>query len=95
MPDAAQALVALLEHAQGGHINICSGQPVPLGHVAQVLAQACGGDARAVLDLATSRPGDPPLLVGENLRLLATGWRPVWTLEQGLADMVQHARARM
>ena len=95
VPDAAQALVALLEHGQGGNFNICSGQPVPLAHVAQVLAQACGGDARPVLDLASARPDDPPLLVGENLRLLATGWRPAWTLEQGLADMVQHARRRI
>ncbi len=91
-PDAAQAFVALLEHGQGGNFNICSGQPVQLAHVVEVLAGACGSDARAVLDLASSRPDDPPMLVGENLRLLATGWRPGWTLEQGLADMVQRAR---
>lgn len=92
VPDAAQAFAALLEHGQGGSFNICSGQPVQLAHVVRELAQACGSDARSVLDLASHRPDDPPMLVGENLRLLATGWRAAWTLEQGLADMVRQAR---
>jgi len=89
VPDAARAFVALLESGQSGNFNICSGQPVQLAHVVNVLADVCGRDAAAVLDLATSRPGDPPLLVGENRKLLATGWRPAWTLEQGLGDMVR------
>lgn len=88
-PDAAQAFVALLEHAQPGRFNICSGEPVQLAHMVELLADACGGDARAVLDLPGDRPNDPAMLVGENLRLRAIGWRPAWTLAQGLADMVR------
>jgi len=94
VPDAASAFVALLEHAQAGRFNICSGQPVQLARVVELLAGACGADPRAVLDLPGDRPQDPPMLVGESLRLRATGWRPAWTLEQGLADMVRQHAAR-
>lgn len=94
VPDAAQAFVALLEQGAAGRFNICSGQPVQLAHVVEVLAEACGADPRSVLDLPGDRPQDPPMLVGENRRLLGTGWRQAWTLERGLADMVRQREQR-
>lgn len=87
--DAAQALVHLLAQGCDGRYNICSGQPVQVGEVVRTLARLCGADPSPVLSLATVRPGDPALLAGDNSRLLATGWRPTLTLEQGLAAMVQ------
>ena len=71
-----------------GNFNICSGEPSRIGDVVATLARLCGADPAPVLVLATSRPGDPPMLVGDSTRLRATGWRPQWTLEQGLAAMV-------
>ncbi|MEK9804625.1 MAG: hypothetical protein VW475_14590, partial [Curvibacter sp.] len=59
----------------------------------RMLARLCDADPAPVLSLATARPGDPALLVGDNARLLATGWRPTLTLEQGLAAMVAPAPA--
>jgi nucleoside-diphosphate-sugar epimerase len=87
--DAAEALVHLLAQGCEGRYNICSGQPVQVGEVVRTLARLCGADPAPVLALATARPGDPAVLVGDNNRLLATGWRPVQTLEQGLQAMVQ------
>lgn len=86
--DAAEAFVHLLVQGCDGRYNICSGQPVQVGEVVRTLARLCGADPSPVLALATVRPGDPALLAGDNTRLLATGWRPTQTLEQGLADMV-------
>ncbi len=86
--DAAEALVHLLIKGCSGRYNICSGQAVQLGDVVRHLANLCEADPAPVLELATHRPGDPALLVGCNARLLATGWRPAWTLEQGLAAMI-------
>ena len=90
VPDAANALATLLLQGCKGNFNICSGQPALIGDVVQTLARLCNADPAPVLALATARPGDPPMLVGENTRLLATGWRPVFTLEQGLAALVEH-----
>ena len=88
VPDAANALATLLLQGCNGNFNICSGQPARIGDVVQTLARLCGVDPAPVLALASVRAGDPPMLVGENVRLLATGWRPAFTLEQGLAAMV-------
>lgn len=87
--DAAEAFVHLLLQGASGRFNICSGQPVAIGEVVQHLARLCGADPRPVLDLASVRAGDPPLLVGANARLLETGWRPALTLEQGLEQQIR------
>lgn len=86
-PDVAKAFVALLTHADQGSFNISSGQPVKIEEVVRLLADLCHADPQPVLDLATQRPGEPHLLTGENAKLLATGWRPDWTLEQGLRNV--------
>lgn len=89
VPDAAKAFVCLLTDAAQGSYNICSGQPVQIEQVVRILADVLHADPMQVLDLASQRPGDPPMLVGDNTKLLATGWTPDWTLEQGLAAMAQ------
>ena len=87
--DAASALGTLLVQGCHGNFNICSGQPVLIGDVVKTLARLCGADPGPVLALASARAGDPPVLVGDTTRLRATGWRPQFTLEQGLAALVQ------
>lgn len=89
VPDAAKAFVCLLTAASQGSFNICSGQPVQVEHVVRVLANLLQADPLQVLNLATQRPGDPSMLVGENAKLCATGWTPDWTLEDGLRAVTQ------
>ncbi len=86
--DAAEAFVHLLAGGHNGRFNICSGQPASIDEVVRTLARLCDADPAAVLALASARAGDPPMLVGDNTRLLATGWRPTQTLAQGLAAQV-------
>ena len=87
--DAAEALVHLLVQGHDGRYNICSGEPVDIAQVVRLLARLCQADPESVLKLSTARPGEPDLLAGDNARLLATGWRPSLTLEQGLALQVE------
>lgn len=89
--DAAEALVHLLFQHHDGRYNICSGHPVLMADAVRMLAHLCAADPAPVLALATSRPGDPQVLVGDNARLLATGWHPAQTWEQGLYELVQSA----
>ena len=88
VPDPARAFVALLRGGVAGEFNICSGEPVAIERVVRILAQLCGGQAQAVLDLPSNRAGDPLMLVGANDRLLQTGWCPEFSLEQGLAAVL-------
>jgi nucleoside-diphosphate-sugar epimerase len=82
--DVAEGFVRLLTTRTSGAYNICSGAPVRLAEVVTTLASLLGADPEPVLALTTERPGEPPLLAGENLKLKALGWRPVLTLVQGL-----------
>lgn len=90
--DVAEGFVTLLKNAESGAYNISSSQPVRLGDVVQKLGQLLNADPQAVLDLTVERPGEPLLLVGENLKLKALGWRPAFSLLQGLELAVSEAQ---
>lgn len=87
--DAAEAFAHLLLQGAHGRFNVCSGEPSNIGEVVRVLARLCGADPGPVLALASARAGDPALLVGDNQRLRASGWRQTVSLQDGLALQVQ------
>lgn len=91
--DVAEALTAMLLKGASGAYNISSGQPVLVGDVVRELARQLNADAHAVLDRTTERPGEPPLLVGDNHKLKTLGWRPALSLAQGLALALQGSSA--
>lgn len=82
--DVAEGFVRLLTQGASGTYNVCSGEPTRLAEVVTTLASLLSADPEPVLALTTERPGEPPLLVGQNLKLKTLGWRPAMTLTQGL-----------
>ncbi|MBU0726187.1 MAG: NAD(P)-dependent oxidoreductase [Alphaproteobacteria bacterium] len=94
--DVAEAFVTLLRADKGageGAVNIASGAPVKLADLVVMLAQMMGGDASIVLDLPGGRPGEPPLLAGDNTKLKALGWEMRTALHEGLQGMIDEARS--
>lgn len=91
--DVAEGFVALLQSGLNGACNISSGQPVQIEHVVRELARWLNADPQIVLGMTAERPNDPPLLVGENLKLKALDWKPLLSLTQGLERSVQEARS--
>lgn len=92
--DVAEGLVALARHGADGAYNVSSGEPVRLREIVTRVAVLLGADPSPILALgATPRPGEPPLLVGESLRLRALGWRPRLSLDDGLARTLESRRA--
>jgi nucleoside-diphosphate-sugar epimerase len=91
--DVAEGFVSLLRNGADGVFNISSGEPVRLAEVVRELARLLDADPQCVLNLASARPGESPLLVGENLKLKALGWRPELSLAQGLARSVREVPA--
>jgi nucleoside-diphosphate-sugar epimerase len=73
--DVADGFLTMLKSEATGAFNICSGQPVQIAEVVKLLAKSRNADPQLVLDLSTERPGEPPLLVGNNKNILALGWR--------------------
>lgn len=82
--DVAKGFVRLLTEGASGAYNVCSGEPRRLAEVVTTLASLLDADPAQVLALTMERPGEPPLLVGESLKLRALGWQPALTLAQGL-----------
>ncbi|MCH9054980.1 NAD-dependent epimerase/dehydratase family protein [Parathermosynechococcus lividus] len=87
--DVAEAFIRLIIEGANGVYNISSGEPTRLADLVIKVASLLGTDPQAVLALPAERTGEPPLLVGENLKLKALGWRPALTLAQGLELCIQ------
>lgn len=87
--DVAEAFVRLLESGVTGPVNIASGQPAAVRDITLTLAQLCQRPDLLRLGALPARPDDPPLLAANVRRLHdEVGWRPAFTLEQGLAHTV-------
>ena len=85
--DIAAAFVALLASCVQGDVNICTGKAISLAHYARALASKLGKEDLLVLQqLPTPQP---PLIVGDNTRLLTeVGFTPTYTLESALHEIL-------
>jgi GDP-L-fucose synthase len=82
--DCADALVHLMQvYFADEHINVGSGEDLPLSELARLVAEVVGFRGSIVHD--TSKPDGTPrkLMSGEKLKAL--GWRPRIGLREGLA----------
>ena len=88
--DVVAAYVALLARGLPGELyNVASGTGVKLAELFARLAAIIGVDAIPEVDAELVRPADIPYLVGDAGKLrAATLWRPAFTLEQTLRDLV-------
>ncbi len=73
--DVADGFLTLLQAEAAGAFNICSAHPVQIAEVVKLLAHSRNADPQIVLELSSERPGEPSLLVGDNKKILAHGWR--------------------
>ena len=87
--DVANALVALLNSAVMGPVNIASGRPVALLDIINFLAQQLGRDDLVELGAVPAREDEPPLLVANVMRLShEVGWNPRYDLKCGLEQTI-------
>jgi nucleoside-diphosphate-sugar epimerase len=84
--DVAGALVHLLSVKANGAFNIGGGQPIRLRDVIEYLARQLHAEHLLQFGAISAATSEPPLLVADNQRLLATGWRPKLDLHSGLND---------
>ncbi len=86
--DAGAALAALALSDATGAVNVASGEAATIRAIGEALARAAGRpDLLGVGDLP-DRPGDPPRIVAAVDRLhTEIGFRPRFSLQEGLADV--------
>lgn len=94
--DVASAMVALLDSAVEGSVNIGSGEAVPVSTVVARIAAVVGRPDLLRPGELPTRPDDPSLIVADVSRLRdEVGWTPRFSLEEGIADVVTWHRRHL
>ncbi len=92
--DVARGYRLLAEKGAAGEIyNLGTGRGTRISDALGTLAARAGRPVDVFVDPARVRPVDQPLLVADPSKLrAATGWEPLLSIEQTLADMLDHWR---
>lgn len=93
--DAANALVALLDHEFCGDVNIASGRPVLLKDLVNLIADKLNARNRVDFGRRARQGSEPPLLLADVSRLKdVIGWAPSYDLDTGIEETIAWWRQR-
>jgi GDP-4-dehydro-6-deoxy-D-mannose reductase len=93
--DGVEGMMLMLEAGQPGQpMNICTGTAFKISEILEMLIDISGLKVRVESDPALVRPSDEPLLLGDNSRLRALGWKQKYTMRQTLTAVYEDWVAR-
>jgi nucleoside-diphosphate-sugar epimerase len=88
--DVASAILAVAQSKFEGAVNIGSGEPVTIRSIVELIGKILGRSNLIAFGALQTYPDDPPFLVADVRRLRnEIGWRPSFSLEEGLQHTVQ------
>jgi GDP-4-dehydro-6-deoxy-D-mannose reductase len=92
--DVVRGYRLLAHYGKAGEIyNLGSGYGTKIALALEQLRTLAHHPVEVRIDPARVRPVDQPLLVADASKLqAATGWKPLYTIEQTLADMLENCR---
>ena len=86
--DGVDGMMLMLEKGTPGDpINICTGKAHKISDILNLLIEISGLNIEIIKDEKLLRPSDEPLLLGDNSKLRALGWKQRFTIEQTLEDV--------
>lgn len=86
--DCADACIFLLQHySADAHINVGSGEDLPIIELTQMICRIVGFQGNIVCD--TAKPDGTPRKLMSNAKLAGLGWHPRISLEQGITSTYQ------
>ncbi|MBQ7303909.1 MAG: NAD(P)-dependent oxidoreductase, partial [Alphaproteobacteria bacterium] len=85
--DTARGIVDVFENEIEGAINICSGMPVQLRYIVNKIAEYTNFKGQILWGAVPAAFGDD-LVVGNNEKLKSVGWKPKYSLEDGLKQTI-------
>jgi nucleoside-diphosphate-sugar epimerase len=92
--DVAFAIRLLVHSDLVGPVNVASGEPVTVETVVRQLGVLTGHPELVRLGAVPYSRGDPMVIYADNRKLFgATGWKPRWSLSEGLAKTVEWWRS--
>jgi nucleoside-diphosphate-sugar epimerase len=87
--DVASAFCTLMEKQANGIFNISTGKPVTVRQLLDIVGQLMDRPGFIQLGALPSRKWEPPFICGNNTRLISLGWKPSFSLSDGLADTIR------
>jgi nucleoside-diphosphate-sugar epimerase len=88
LEDVASALITLATQQVNGIYNISSGLPITMRHLMIQIGQMLGKDSLIQLGALPYRQWEPMFICGNNQKLRQLGWKPRYSLETGLATLI-------
>ena len=83
--DGVAGMMLLADSDQVGvPVNICTGNSYKIGDILNMLIEIAGVTVKVVRDEKFVRVSDEPILVGDNSRLKALGWKQKYTIRETL-----------
>lgn len=91
--DTVKALIILMEKGQPGEAyNICHRCVQPIRGILDEMIALSETKAEVVVDPDLLRPVDEPVIVGDNSKIRALGWKPEIPIRKTLEDVLQAHR---
>lgn len=94
--DGVEGMMLLLQRGTPGiPVNICTGEAWKIGDILKMLIEIAGVKVQVTQDQSLLRPSDEPLLLGDNSRLKALGWKRQFTMRQTLEEVFRDWSGRI
>lgn len=92
--DTAEGFISIAkcDQAVGNEINIATNSEISIGDLASKIVKQINPNARILLEQERKRPekSEVERLLGSNEKIYSlTGWKPAFSLEQGLANTIE------
>lgn len=87
--DVASAFCILIDKMADGIFNISTGTPISVGTVLKTIGRVMNRPGLIQLDALPARAWEPPFICGDNTRLKSLGWKPAFSLTDGLTDAIR------
>jgi nucleoside-diphosphate-sugar epimerase len=86
--DVASAFYGLVEQGAEGVFNICSGEPITMRRLMEIVGDIMGRSELIRFGEVSAHSWDPPFICGDNSRLRAIGWTPRYRIHDGLEQTI-------
>lgn len=94
--DGVRAMRMLMEKGTPGEpVNICNGEAFKIQDILNMLIEISGVDVKVISDKSLFRLADEPLLLGDNSKIVAMGYKREYSMYQTLKDVFKDWESRV
>lgn len=93
--DVANALWHIYNAGLTGIVNVSSANPVTIRQIMEAVGKLTGNISLINFGAKSYRDWEPMFICGDNQKLRTTGWKPQFTLHEGLSEAVRWWREQL